>query len=61
MTDSLLIAVNAFASCESMSFSVDETLLPATELGLKKKFRIIQSCNSFNIKKTNKQSFMLNV
>ena len=28
MTDSLLIAVHAFASHGSMSFSVDETLLP---------------------------------
>ena len=28
MTDNLSIAVHAFVSCMSMSFSVDETLLP---------------------------------
>ena len=38
MTDSLLIAVHAFVSCMSMSFSVDETLLPR-EVNLSTSFR----------------------
>ena len=43
MVDSLSIAVHAFVSCMSMSFSVDETLLPRL-VNLFTSFREVPSC-----------------
>ena len=43
MTDSLLIAVHAFVSRVSMSFSVDETLLPRW-VNLSTSFRELPPC-----------------
>ena len=43
MIDSLMIAVHAFVSRESMSFSVDETLLPR-KVNLSTSFREILAC-----------------
>ena len=42
MIDSLSVAVHAFVSCVSMSFSVDETLLPR-QLTLSTSFREVPS------------------